>query len=108
MTELKSLLMENSKGCFFSNCFMLELIFSSDGNKTKRGSGHHQRIYLFSYHGKIPLRYACNNLSLERSPPIASRPSSSAISTGGNRMSWSRAINDIGNQEFKKCKSGVG
>src|SRR5216110_1820738 len=37
-----------------------------------------------SYQGKIPFRYVCNNLSRERSPPTANRPSSSAISTGGN------------------------
>src|SRR5689334_1688827 len=75
--------MENSKEFFFNKFFMLLLTFNSSGNKTKRGSGHHHKTCSPSYHGKIPFLYANNNRSTERSPPIASNPSTSASSTEG-------------------------
>ncbi len=68
--------------------FMLLLIFNSGGNKTKRGSRQYQQIGSYSlYHGNIPLQYANNNLLIERSPPIASRPSLSEYSAGGKNNS---------------------
>ena len=56
ITSAKARLMVNVNAFRFSNCCMLLLTFSSSGNKTKRGSGHHQRMCSPSYQGKMPLR----------------------------------------------------
>src|SRR6187200_3087022 len=74
ITSLNALLIVKSNAFLFNNGLTLLLILISDGNKTNLGSGLHQRMSSPSYHGKMPLRLANNNLSGDKSPPIASNP----------------------------------
>ena len=55
ITWAKALSVVKLNASWFSNFFMLLLTFISPGNKIKRGSGHHHKICLPSYQGKIPL-----------------------------------------------------
>jgi hypothetical protein len=71
-------------------------MLSSPGNKTNLGLGNHQEIGSSSlYHGNIPCLYARSNRSSERSPPMASRPSSPADSGGGKTISLDKIDKDI-------------
>src|SRR3569833_53956 len=76
-------------------CCMLLETFSSEGNNTKRSCGEYQRIGVSSlYQGKMPFRYASKRRPTERSPPIASKPSSSA-SAGSGKSKRSSSLNII-------------
>src|SRR5580765_8189424 len=91
---------------------MLLLTRSCSGKRTNLGSGLHHKISSPSYQGNIPLLYASNKRSTERSPPMAKRPSGSANSGGGNTSSLSSANNGIFKFELYEnklvCFPGVG
>src|SRR4051812_19258988 len=102
ITCRNALLIVNVNASRLRRAFMLLLTLNSSGNNTNLGSGHHHMGISPSNHGKMPCLYASNNLSTDKSPPIASNPSDKASLTGGNQIFLSSTYNCMGGGTFKK------
>ena len=89
---------------------IFRILFEINNSSKKRtilGFGDHQKMGSpSSNHGKMPLLYANNNRSDDKSPPMARMPSESALETGGKNNSLDKKY-IVEEQKYKFDKANL-